>query len=230
MVILSTLGEKAERRLANIRADIESARTRLGAGLEFDAGFALREEIALLERKEAAAVEALGTAKVLEAKAAKDAERAKDVAEIEAYRREAEREMPSRLRKLDKHVEAAAAEVTAIDVHVKRASHINALARKHGLPPVVDGETLFRATPVKSIPAQFEERDRWVDGAGNSPSVFRKNGDGELVPEEGGYAKVRERVQVAPERTEGGTLPGGRLAAAIRLVSLNGRQIWPLAR
>jgi hypothetical protein len=227
MAILSTPVEKAKRRLADIRAEIGSARSRLASGLDFEADFALREEIAVLERKEAAAAEALGTAKASEAKAAAEVEKAADLAEIAAYDREAKREMPGRFNRLQKHMEAAASELAEIHAHTERARHINELARKHGLPGVVDGEVLFRATPIQIIPAEYRTETVWRDGAGRAPAVFRRADDGELVPNEGGYMKTSERVEVNPERRVGGQLPGGRLAPAIRLVSLNGRQIWP---
>jgi hypothetical protein len=227
--ILATPTENAERRLADIRAELASARSRLGPDLDFDANFALREEIGLLERKEAAAVDALAHAEQQRAKQAEETQKAKEVAEVEAYRREAEREIPSRLRKLAKHLESAAPEIATVDAHVRRVGQVNALAHKHGLPPVIDGETLFRATPRRFIPAIYEERVVWVDGAGNKPSVFGRDGNGQLVPTAGGYMKTQERVQVSPERVEGGSLPGGRLADAVKLVDLNGRTIWPVA-
>lgn len=231
MAILSTPVEKAEKRLADIRAEVAAEQARLTADLDFDDNVATRHRIQLLKTQEEAAVDSLDFLRRKAAEAAKNATDAKEVAEVEAYRREAEREMPSRLRKVAKHLESAAPEIAAIDAHVKRASHINALARKHGLPSVTDGETLFRATTRRVIPAVYEERTVYEDGAGNCPSVFNKLANGELVPAEGGYMKRQKRIQVSAERVEGGTLPGGRLADGIRLINVkSGRPMWPASR
>jgi hypothetical protein len=229
MAILSTPVEKAEKRLTDIRADIESARGRLGTGLDFEAAFALREEIALLERKEAAAVEALGTAKAMEAKAAAEAEKAKEVAEVEAYRRDAKREVPGLLNKYAKHAEAAAAALTELDAHVSKASRINALARKHGVPGVTDGEELFRGKPTRVTPAQYEERDVVRAANGRQVREFWEV-RGELHSHHGPCTKQRERVEVRGQTVEPGGIPGGRIATAVRLVNLKGQQIWPVRR
>lgn len=227
MGLLSTPIAKAEKRLSDTRAELAAARARLGSGLDYEEGLALREEIASLEQKEAAAVGALTFAQGKAAEAAEADAKAKDVAEVEACRRESARDMPARFTKLEKHLLGANAELMAIEANRERVSRANALARKHGLEPVVDGETLFRATPRRVIPARFEERTVWRDGHGNEARVFRKDSNGELVPQQGGYLKERERVQVEPERAVGGDLPGGRLALAIRLMDLNGRVLWP---
>jgi hypothetical protein len=227
MAILSTPVEKAAKRLADVRAELDGEQAALTADLPFEENVAARQRIDLLKHKEAAAIDALTYAQEQEAAEADKAQNAKEVAEVEAYQRAAKRELPALCTKYAKHAEGAAAALAAIDAHARCAAHINTLARKHGLPPVTDGETLFRATAVKHIPAQYEEREVWVDGAGNKPTVFHKASNGEMVPEQGGYMKARERVLVSPERTEGGTLPGGRLSAAVKLVDLNGRTIWP---
>jgi hypothetical protein len=228
MALLSTPLEKAERRLADTRAELSAACSRLGSGLDYEDGLALREEIASLERKEAAAVDALTFAQRTAAEAAEADRKAKATAEVEAYRREAKREMPAHFTKIGKLVEQLAAELATVEVHNKRTAEINGLAREFGLEPVLDGETLFRATPRRVIPARYEERTVWKDGHGNEARVFGANRNGELVPTQGGYLKERERVLVEPERVEGGRLPGGRLSPAIRLVDLNGRQVWPV--
>jgi hypothetical protein len=229
MAILSTPVEKAEKRLTNIRADIESARARLGTGLDFEAAFALREEIALLERKEAAAVEALCTAKAMEAKAAAEAERAKELAEVEAYRREAKREVPALFTKYAKHAEGAAAALSEIDAHVSKVGRINALARKHGVAGVTDGEQLFRGTPTRFIPAQYEERD--VVRAANGRHVHEFwDVHGVFHSHHGPCTGQRERVEIRGQTVEPGGIPGGRIAPDVRHVNLKGDKIWPVRR
>ncbi len=227
MGILPTPVEKATRRLADIRNELSAARARLKPDLDFDEGFATREQIAVLERKEAAAVDALAYAEELQTKAAAAAAKADAVAELERYNREAKREVPSRLNKIAKLQEALAPELDWLRAHVDRATEMNALAQRFGLPRVVDGETLHRRTKDRTIPAEFDMQDRWVDGAGRTPAVFTKNPAGELVPCEGGFSKVRERVQISEERFVPGAIPGGRLCASIRLMLLNGQLLFP---
>ena len=230
MGLLSSPVEKAQGRLTDIRSDLTAARARLVPDLAFEQSFALREAIGLLERKEAAAADALAFAEDQQAKAAAEAEKAKAGAEVEAYRREAEREMPSRFNKIAKLQEALAAELASVDAHVSRANDMNQLARRLGMPGVVDGETLFRGTPTRTEPAVFEEREVWRDASGRTPSQFRTNAKGDLVPSEAGFEKRRERVQVRAEHLIPGGLPGDRLAESIRLVDVKtGRPQWPVS-
>jgi hypothetical protein len=229
MALLSTPVEKAQQRVADIDERIVAIESERAPDLDFDRNFALGEELERLKRMRALAVIAVHTAEALQERAAADKEKAADLAQIEAYRRVANREMPSRFKKIAKLQKMLAAELAFTDSHVKEANRINALARKHRLPSVIDGETLFRTTPVRFVPAVFEEREVWNDGAGGSPAVFRKLASGELVPNQGGYMKATERVEVSPEQRVGGTLPGGRLATSVHLMDLNGRTIWPAA-
>jgi hypothetical protein len=226
MGILPSPVEKAQRRLTDIRAELSAARARLKPDLDFDEGFATREQIAVLERKEAAAVDALAYAEELQAKAVADAAKAEATAELERYGREAKREVPSRLNKIAKLQEALAPELDWLKAHVERAADMNGLAQRFGLPGVVDGETLHRKTPDRTIPAQFEEREVWRDSAGNQPSQYRQHPDtGEMVPL-GGGTKRREKVQISGERTVFGQIPGGRLCDNIRLMNLKGEPLF----
>lgn len=223
MGILSTPVEKATRRLADIRAELNTARNRLRPDLDFDEGFATREQIAVLERKEAAAVDALAYAEELQAKAAAEAEKAVAAAELDRYTREAKREAPSHLNKIAKLQEALAPELDWLRAHVDRAAEMNALAKRFGLPCVVDGETLYRKTADRIISAQFEEREVWLDASGKQISPFLRASHSErVVP-----AKVRsERVQISDERVVQGEIPGGRLCTNIRLMGLKGESLF----
>ncbi|AKM10043.1 hypothetical protein [Croceicoccus naphthovorans] len=133
MGILLSPVEKAERRLAEFRAELETARDRIRPDLDADDRFAINEDIKTLEGKEAAALEALSGARELAAKAEADAAKEDARNLIEAYRREAEREAPTRLRKFDKLARSAAAELNWLADHRKRADDVNKLAREFGL-------------------------------------------------------------------------------------------------
>lgn len=228
MALLFTPVEKAQRRLSDIRADLASARARLSPDLDFDAVFNLREDIATLERKEAAAVDALAYAEEQAAKAEAEAAKADAAAQVDAYRREAAREVPGRLNKIGKLQAALAEELALVAAHVERADEVNRLAREFGLTGVQDGEMLFRGTKARTEPAQHEEREVWQDAEGNQPYQYRQGPDGELVPIERGFVKKWVRVCVRPEQHTPGNLPGGRLAPAIRLMGLDGQTLWPV--
>ena len=224
MGLIATPVEKAERRLADIGAELANARAAMTPDIDFDEGFATREHIAMLERKEAAAEEALTHVRSLQSKAEEEAKKTDAAAEVEAYRREAERVAPSHLTKIEKLVGSLTAELEWLDGHVDRAADINRLAREFGLPGVTDGELLHRQTSGRTVPAQFEEREVWEDAQGEQPSQFREHPEtGELVPASSGYEKRRRRVQVRAEQVIPATLPGGRLAANIRLMNLKGK-------
>lgn len=227
MGILPTPVKKAQLRLADIEARILDTEAQRSPELDFDRNFALGEEVEKLKRMRQDAADALTYAVEQETKAAIEAKKAEAKTVLDAYQREAEREMPSLLNKYAKHAEATAAVLLAIDAHVKRRPEMDALARKFGFRGVVDGETMHRCAPDRTIPAQFEERDVWEDGAGNRPYQFRRLPNGELVPAVNGYAKKREKVQIRGEQFVPGQIPGGRLCDNIRLMGLKGEALFP---
>jgi hypothetical protein len=231
MTLLSTPVQKAEKRLNDIRADLASEQASLTADLDFDANVAKRQRIELLKHQEAAAVDAVDFAKRKAAEAAEAERKAKAESEIEAYRREAKREIPGRINKVAKLQDALATELAALDSHVERAVSINQLAREFGFPGVQDGEELFRGKPTRVIPAQFEEREILRDEFGRQPSQYREV-NGVIYSHDGGRCtKRRERVQVRAERVEPGGIPGGRIAPNIRLINVRtGRPMWPVSR
>lgn len=229
MALLSTPVEKAERRLASIRDELTAARARLTPDLDFDRGFALREEIAVLERKEAAAADTLNYHREQEAKAAAEVARAKSIAEVDAYRREATREMPARFNKIAKLQEQLAEELAAVTAHVERADSMNKLAHEVGVPGVVDGEMHCRGTKTRIEPAVFEERDVVRTESGRLVHEYWE-ANGALHSHHGPCTKRRERVEVRGETVFPGGLPGdhGRICDGIELMDVKtGNRLWP---
>lgn len=72
---------------------------------------------------------------------------------------------------------------------------------------IPDPEQEARQIPARTIPAEYRDEVVWEDGAGNQPSVFRQNADGEMVPQELGYTKKAVRVCVQPERAIPASMP-----------------------
>lgn len=227
MKLLTTRVEKAQSRLAGIRTELSAARAGLQSGLDFDEAFAVRENVALLERKELAAVDALANAEDAQAKEAAEATKSAALAQIDVYRREAERVVPSRLNKIDKLARSLAVEMNWLADHRHRVDEMNRLAREFGLPGVTDGESLHRKMPDRTEPAQFETREVWRDAAGNEPSQYRQHPEtGEIVPVGGGTKRL-EKVQIRAERFVPGQISGGRLCDGIRLMSVAGERLFP---
>ncbi|AKM10042.1 hypothetical protein [Croceicoccus naphthovorans] len=93
---------------------------------------------------------------------------------------------------------------------------------------VTDGEALHRTIPNRVIPAKFEQREVWVDAAGNTPSQYRQHPDtGEMIPREGGFTKRLQSVQIDAERHIPGEIPGGRFSDVITLIGLKGERLFP---
>jgi len=227
MGILPTPVEKAQKRIADIDGRIAGIEARRGPDLDFDLNFELGKEVENLKSMRRDAVEALAYAEDSQAKAAADAAKASAAAELERYTREAKRDVPSRLNKIAKLQEALAPELAWLNAHVERAKEMNALAQSFGLPRVVDGETMHRMTPDRTIPAEFEDREIWRDSFGREPSQYRQHPEtGEMVPF-GGGTKRRERVQIRAEQFIPGQIPGGRLCDTTRLMGLRGEALFP---
>jgi len=215
--------QSAERRLAAFEQERAAKATSLTGDLDFDTNLALREEIAVLDRKIAAATDAVGQAR-----------RNLDVATAAAAEAEADRthkaaeKLARAGEKLTLDVAAAAEKLAGLlaDLEANRAAVEEANANRGGRPPLIDGESRVRSVPGRTIPAQFEWREVWEDGAGNAPYQFREDANGELVPVLGGYVKRRVKVQSRAEQVEYGHMPE-RFAGAITLVNLKGERIGP---
>jgi len=111
-----------------------------------------------------------------------------------------------RLRAIDdKFLAPLVRELEWVESEVQTFAEYN--ARRGNRPFIADPETQVRQIPGRTIPAQFEEQDVWQDGAGNQPTVYRTNADGELVPCDLGFTKKRVKVCVSPERTIPANMP-----------------------
>ena len=230
MGILATKLERAERQAATIAERLAQEEARLTPELSFEENVATRRAIRELQDKLAAANDVVAHEKC-QAKLAEAAEKkAKASATVEACRREAEREVPGRLNKIARLEAQLVPELAFLREHIGRCEEANTLAREHGLPPVIDGETLARGTPGRTEPAQFEMREEWVGPNGERPGLYRRNAAGEDIPSDhGNYTKQRVKVQTRAEQFIAPKMPD-RLADAIKLVDLTGAPIWPPRR
>jgi hypothetical protein len=110
-----------------------------------------------------------------------------------------------RIRAFDKLLPPLLAELEWMESEVQVFAEYN--ARRGQRPFVEDPEALVRKVPGRIVPARFEDREIWSDGAGRQPCVFRHDDQGQPVPVEGGYTKKIERVCVSPEREILATMP-----------------------
>jgi hypothetical protein len=160
--------------------------------------------------------------KVAEARAAAE-EEAIDAEAKEAER--AAREAAKLAVEIDHDARRVAAKVSRL---CELNAAVEAYNHKRGARPrIVDGEHRVRALPDRTEAAVYEEHDVWSDGAGRTPSVFRQLPSGELVPNEGGFIKTRERVLVSAERVIHGGIPGARFGEGIKLIGLKGEALFP---
>lgn len=134
-----------------------------------------------------------------------------EAAEKAADKRAADEERQTAVdaRKLPAVVESAGeAFVAAIEALVASNDRTAAYNAQRGTRPfIVDAETRARQIPGRTIEARYEDRECWRDGSGREASQLRRNAAGEMVPVEAGFAKVRERVCVQPERVISATMP-----------------------
>lgn len=228
MALLSTPVEKAEKRLADIDARIAATEAQRSPELDFDRNFALGEEVEKLRRMRKDATDALTYAREQEAKAAAEVARSKKVAKVEAYRREAERDAPSRVSKIAKLQDALAPELAWLKDHVERADAMNKLAHELGLPFILDGEMLCRGTRTRIEPAVFEEREIVRTEEGRVVHKYWE-ANGSLHSHYGQCTKRRERVEVRGETVIPGGLPKHTsLCSGIQLMDVKtGNQLWP---
>lgn len=91
---------------------------------------------------------------------------------------------------------------------------------------IMDGEAKVREVPAKDHPPVWEEVDVWKNEHGHTPSQFREV-DGKMVPKDGGYTKVRERIVSRNARSTPAFIPGGRFKDGIRLIGLKGEALFP---
>lgn len=215
--------EAATRRRDDFTAERAALAARLETEADFDANFALREDLDRLDRKIAAAEVALASAQ--EQLAAEQ----KKAAKVEADRAHADAQklVPAH----EKLIREIVADQQKLAAKLAQAAKLQAAIEaanecSEGRPLIVDGERNLRERPERIEPAVFEDRVVWEDGAGNSPFQFRRNAEGEDVPIEQGFTRKVKPVQVRSERHEFASMPP-RLANEIRLVDLAGQQIWP---
>lgn len=90
-------------------------------------------------------------------------------------------------------------------------------------PFIPDGEMKLRCKPGGVEPAVFEERELWLDGAGNEPYQYWGAGE-DRRPIEQGYTKQRKKVQVRAERIVPPQMPP-RYAETIRLFDRAGNPL-----
>lgn len=213
----------ARRRITTFEAEHAVLAARNSDDLDFDTRFALGEDLALCDRKLAAArgdIEKLERNLTVEKEAEANAERDRQHKEGEKIARAGVR--------LAENVEAAASQLAAALAALEaNRKQVDALNANRGLRPLIaDGERRLRETPGRTIPAQFEEREVWLDAAGNQISPYLRSSYSEKVAP----AAVRtERVQTSEEYVSPANMPT-RYAAAITLVNRAGDRIWPPAR
>lgn len=167
----------------------------------------------VLARAESRAEEA----RMLEARRAEEAENREMDKEARAWAKRVESFPELRVKEVPSFLKGLAA-------HVANTAEYNARRRKD-LPSIVDGERRLREMPARTEPARFETREVWRDAHGRTPTFFRKDANGELVPTEAGFSVHKDRVQVRGEQHVGATMPT-RLAEAVKLVGLDGKTLW----
>lgn len=213
---------------AKLASDLPAAEARL-ADIEANPPQSAEptEHLEWAEKRDAARreVEALrGALAIATAEAAK-AEAAQAEADDDQRHVDTERQAKADeklVRELDALLRKAAAKRDELAASVARTAEAN--EKRGSRPFILDAERRARETPGRDIPAEFVERECWRDGSGREATVLRQNERGEMVPTEAGFTKVRERVQVRPERRESATMPR-RYVDALVLVDMQGRPL-----
>lgn len=216
--------EVATRRLADFEAERASKAAQVEATSDFDAGFALREGLVVLDRKIEAAIAAKDHAAGQVERAQKEADQA------EADRRHAAAQKLARAgEKLTLDVAAAAEKLadllTALQANRAQVEEANAV--RGGRPFIVDGERKVREMPAREMPAVTRREKAWVDAAGERPSQLVER-DGRLVPAGGRGDYTFQEVEVVEQAAR--HLPAvmpERFADAFHIVDLHGRRIFP---
>ncbi|WP_324806367.1 hypothetical protein SH584_08760 [Sphingomonas sp. LY29] len=216
--------ESAERRLADFKAEHARKTAALTGDLDFDGSLALRNEIADLALKVAAASDAADQAR----RNVEVAQRAKAEAETEREYKAAEKSARA-AEKLTLEVSSVADRLAGLlgALEASRLTVEAANARRGARPHIKHGEARVREIPQRITPAVFEKRTVWEDGAGRSPAIFRQLQTGELVPSEGGFTKRVETVVSRAEQVTPAHIPGGLFKDAMRLTGLKGEALFP---
>lgn len=101
-------------------------------------------------------------------------------------------------------IEKAIAEIETVAASVARTDGQN--AERGARAFITDAEKRVRQRPGRTIPAEYRDEVIWEDGSGKRPTIFREV-NGEMVPQEAGFAKRRVQVCVSPEREIPATTP-----------------------
>lgn len=216
--------ESAEGRLAGFEADRAAKNAALAGDLDFDANLALRDEIAALDRKVAAATDARELARRnLDGarKAAAEAENERQYKAAQRLARDGE--------KLTLEVAAAAEKLAALlmKLEADRKTIDEANANRGTRPFIVDGERRVREVPAKDHPTVWETITVWRNEHGHTPCQFRADATGEMVPKDGGYTKRREKVVSRNAWSTPAHVPGGLYRDSIQLIGLKGEKLFP---
>jgi len=220
--------DSAEARLSGFEADRGRKAAALAGDLDYDASLALREEIAILDRKVAAATDARQQARRnLDA-----AQRAAAEAENERHYKAA-RKLARDGEKLTLEVAAAAERLAGLvtELETGRKAIEAANANRGDRPFIVDGERRVREVPEKVFPTVYEEIDVWRNSAGDRPVHFQRDANGQMVPKDGGYLRMKERFVSRNEYTVAAHIPGGRFVESLKgLMGLKGEALFPTGR
>jgi hypothetical protein len=216
--------KSADARLSGFEAERTTKNAALAGNLDFDANLALRDEIAALDRKVAAATDArevarrnLGAAQ----KAAAEAENERQYKAAQRLARDGE--------KLTLEVAGAAEKLAgllyALEETRKAVDAANAIRGTR--PFILDGERRVREVPEKNFPTVYETMTVWVDpNTGRRPGQYREV-NGEFVPADhnGEYVKTTEKVVSRNAYSVPAHMPGGRFASAMKLIGLKGEKL-----
>jgi len=231
MSLIKTSLEKAvgaleicTRRLADFESERAAKAAQVDETTDFDEGFALREELAVIARK-------IESATVARDHAAGQVDRAKaEAAEAEADRRHATAQKIARAgEKLTLDVVAAAERLAdALAALEANRAEVDAANEVRGSRAfVVDGEARLRQIPAREVPAVTRREMAWINAKGERPmNLIMRNG--ELVPAgmSGDYVFREVEVVESLARFEPARMPV-RLSDAIELVGLRGERLWP---
>ena len=218
--------DAAERRLADFEGERADKLAQAETSTDFDAGFALREEVATLDRKINAAQVARDHARQQLARAQAEA------AQADADRKHVEAKRLARAgEKLTLDVAAAAEKLAGLlaDLEANRAAIEEANSVRGPRDFIVDGEHRVRAIPGREVPAVIRKEKAWVDSNGNRPSQLIMR-DGRMVPigMSGDFTyRTVEVVESTARFVPAGAPP--RFAEVTALMGLDGATLWPRA-
>lgn len=125
-------------------------------------------------------------------------------------------------RDLDVALRRAAGLRDQLAASVNRTAEYN--SRRGDRPYIADAEDRARRIPAKIVPPSYRDEIVWEDASGLRPSLFRRNENGEMVPQAGGFTRKTVKVCQSPERVEPARMPE-RYVDALKLVDLEGRPL-----